>query len=192
MENTDNSDYIRPPDKVIKQKLIDEYDDEDEYDAWFKTNISKPLPLVRDTNDVWKNGSHLDRYEYECEYEYEYDLEKAIEESMKDFKEGDYIDEFLEECIEEPEKPEKPEKQVKNVILPLFKANILRLIPFDKQLKELWEKISPILELYQDDKIDHHSLDEASYNNIFTILKSIRISKDEFSLLETIFIKQIN
>ena len=197
MDNKDNNDnndneniYVRPPDKVIKEKLIDDGDDEyDEYDAWFKTNtntntnnnvdITKPLPLIRDTNDIWEN---------ENENDYDYDLEKAIEESMKDFKEGDFVDEFIKKCIKE-EKEE--ETIVKNELLPLFKSNILRLIPFDKQLKELWEKISPIIDLYQDNKIDHHLLDEITYNNIFTILKSIRIPKDERGILETIFIKQI-
>jgi hypothetical protein len=233
MENKYNSDYIRPPDKVIKQKLIDddEHDDDhdddhdDEYDAWFKTipnynlDIRKPLPLIRDTNDIWKNLSHVD----------DYDLEKAIQESIKDFKKKnnldvDLVDEFLEECIkqeekqekekqekekQEKEKQEKQEKQEvkqevkveqevkvvelasKNEIIPIFKSNILRLIPFDKQLKELWDKINPIIELYQQDKIDYHLLDETTYNYIFSVLKSIRITKDEWNILETIFVKKI-
>jgi hypothetical protein len=221
MENKYNSDYIRPPDKVIKQKLIDddEHDDDhdDEYDAWFKTipnynlDIRKPLPLIRDTNDIWKNLSHVD----------DYDLEKAIQESIKDFKKKnnldvDLVDEFLEECIkqeekqekekqekekEEKEEKEKVEQEVKvvkvvelaskNEIIPIFKSNILRLIPFDKQLKELWDKINPIIDLYQQDKIDYHLLDETTYNYIFSVLKSIRIPKDEWNILETIFVKKI-
>ena len=198
MDNKDNENiYVRPPDKVIKEKLIDDGEDDeyDEYDSWFKTNtntnnnvdITKPLPLIRDTNDIWKNENEN---EYDYEYDLDYDLEKAIEESMKDFKEGDFVDDFIKECIKDEEEEEE-ETIVKNEILPLFKSNILRLIPFDKQLKELWEKISPIIDLYQDNKIDHHLLDEITYNNIFTILKSIRIPKDEWGILETIFIKQI-
>jgi len=178
---------IRPPDKVIKQKLID-YEDDSVSDAWFKTNLPKPLQLVRDTNNV------IDEFD-----EFEYDLEKAIEESIKDFKEGDFLDEFLKVCNSDQElKPESEQEfeidelQKKKEILPLFKSNILRLIPFDKELKKLWEKISPIIELYQNDKIDYHLLDSDTYKNLFTILKSVRISKEEWSILETIFIKQID
>ena len=162
----DNENEIRVPDQPIRQRLIEDN-------------------LFHFTND-----NDNDNYDDE--------LERAIMESMYEYR---LLYEFNQEEEKEEEEEENNEiinelvEEMKNEtisILPIFKTKIMRLIHFDKQLKELWEKICPIIELYECGQIIHHIVDEATYNTMFHTLKTIRIPKEEQALLETIFIKQLN
>jgi len=140
MNNTDN---IRKPDLVFKDKLID------------------------------------DEINFEEDFIYDYELKQAIEESFKNYKEFNY------------DKNRKENVIIKKNILPIFKTKIKRLINFDKKIKEIFEKIIPIIELYENDKINFHIVNNKYYDEMFFILKNVRIPIEEKSILETIFIKEI-
>ena len=40
--------------------------------------------------------------------------------------------------------------------------------------------------------LNYHEIDNVTYDKIFNTLRSLRIPKEEWSILETIFVKQIN
>jgi hypothetical protein len=161
-EINDNEINIRVPDQPIRQRLIEDN-------------------LINDDDD---DDDELERAimesmnEYRLQHHYEFD-------EFDDFNQVNIIEEDNNDIVEEM-------KNEITSILPIFKTKIMRLINFDKQLKELWEKISPIIELYECEQIIHHIVDEETYNTMFHTLKTIRIPKDEQALLETIFIKQLN
>jgi hypothetical protein len=156
-------DNIRAPDNVFRERLID--DDDDEYDSWFQ---------LRNNNDN--------------------DLEQAIAESFRIYNENNTWNDFDNNNTDNDLKDNDikgVEEMKQNDLFPIFKLNIKKLIHFDKQLKELYEKILPILDLYERGEIDHHLMDYQEYQVMFGILRSVRIPKEEWVMLETIFIKEL-
>lgn len=148
-------------------------------------NIRLPDQIIRDR-----------LLDYDDDFFIDDNLERAIAESLREFRlqHNNYDHGELDERkIEEIDQSfEEEKKEIINIpILPIFKTKIMRLIHFDKQLKELWEKVSPIISLYESGQILYHIVDEDTYNTMFQSLKSIRIPSEEQSLLETIFIKQL-
>jgi hypothetical protein len=133
-------DNIRAPDNVFRERLID-IDDYDEYDSWFQ---------LRNNNN---NDLDLDL---------DLDLEQAIAESFRIYNENNIWNDFDEEMIGDKEMI-GDEEMKQNDLFPIFKLNIKKLIHFDKQLKELYEKILPILDLYERGEIDHHLMDHQEY-----------------------------
>jgi hypothetical protein len=121
----------------------------------------------------------------------DYNLERVIQESIQDCYrvENAFINEI--DNVLDNERDIIFEENKKKNILPNFKSKMLRLIHFDKNLKEMWNKLYPILDLYENNKIIHHIMNTDTYNQIFNLIKTVRIPLDEWVLLETIFIKEL-
>ena len=65
-----------------------------------------------------------------------------------------------------------------------IKQKLQKVQGHDTTNKELYNTIISIIELYEADVIDRYALDKISYNNVFKLLQSIRLTKEELSLLE--------
>jgi hypothetical protein len=59
---------------------------------------------------------------------------------------------------------------------------------YDATNKDAYEIIITIIEMYELNYIDNYMLDETSYNNIFKLIKTIRLTKEEVILLEGLFV----
>jgi hypothetical protein len=67
-----------------------------------------------------------------------------------------------------------------------IKQKLQKVQGFDTTNKELYNTIISIIELYEADVIDRYALDRISYNNIFKLLQSIRLTKEDLFLLENL------
>jgi len=65
-----------------------------------------------------------------------------------------------------------------------------KLIRFDKDIKEVYEIIEPIIDAYCNQYIQHYEVDEITYDKIFKIIGTIRIDKKNIELLQKVIIKK--
>ena len=71
-----------------------------------------------------------------------------------------------------------------------FLFNIDRIGKFDKNVKEIYEIIEPIIDSYCNQIIQFLSFDKDTYNKIFNVLKTIRNNQIAFDTLKTIIIEE--
>jgi hypothetical protein len=72
----------------------------------------------------------------------------------------------------------------------LFDLN--KLIRFDKETKEIYEIIEPIIDTYCEQFIERCELDDLTYDKIFKALKGIRTNKKNIENLQNILIRKDN
>ena len=70
-----------------------------------------------------------------------------------------------------------------------FLFDVNKLIRFDKEIKEIYEIIEPIIDAYCSQFIEICELDYITYDKIFKALKGIRTNKNSIELLKTILIR---
>ena len=108
----------------------------------------------------------------------------------------DNIDEILKQSLIDFE---QNEDQKMNKLLMAKKQEIIeKYIIIKKKLqkiqghditnKDIYETVISIIEMYEMEYLNKYTIDETSYNNIFKIIKTIRLTKEEFSLLETLIV----
>lgn len=119
--------------------------------------------------------------------QYEKDIDDVILLSMKDIsiyntKESDYERLIIEEYINETKKRHELFEPI------LFEINKVSI--FDKEIKEVYQIIKPIMDSYCNRLIDRYEFDELIYIFIFKILNSLRISKQNIQLFEPIFLNK--
>ena len=64
--------------------------------------------------------------------------------------------------------------------------DLRKLIKFDKEIKEIYEIIEPIIDAYCSQFINCFELDAETYDKIFNVLGSIRTNKNNIGLIPTI------
>jgi hypothetical protein len=64
-----------------------------------------------------------------------------------------------------------------------------KLIRFDKDIKEIYEIIEPIIDAYCNQYIQRYEVDEITYDKIFKIIGTIRTDKKNIELLKNVIIK---
>ena len=64
-----------------------------------------------------------------------------------------------------------------------------KLLRFDKDIKEIYEIIEPIIESYCAQYTEIIELDDVTYEKIFKVLGTIRTNKNNIELLKTILIR---
>jgi hypothetical protein len=64
-----------------------------------------------------------------------------------------------------------------------IKKRLQKVQGFDVKNKETYNIIISIFDLYETDFIDTYALDESSYTNVFKLLSTIRLTKEELELL---------
>lgn len=146
MDNFQKDDDVRPPDKVFKERLI------------------------QDTRS-----------------EFEKQIDETLYKSLQELKIQDEINmTFEEELI----KTHTEEYNKRKKIFKEFLFNIDRIGKFDKNVKEIYEIIEPIIDSYCNQIIQFLSFDKDTYNKIFNVLKTIRNNQIAFDTLKTIIIEE--
>jgi len=118
--------------------------------------------------------------------EYEQQIDEAIYQSIKDIENVEKINKEYEEIIIQTYFKETIER--KNKFSSLL-MDVNRLIRFDKNFKEIYEIIEPIIESYCNQYIENIELDEVTYDTIFKFLGTIRTNKSNIENLKTLIIK---
>jgi len=110
----------------------------------------------------------------------EYDnIDEILKQSLIDFEENE--DQKMNKLLMD-KKQEIIEKYV------IIKKKLQKIQGHDVTNKDIYETVISIIEMYEMEYLNKYMLDEPSYNNIFKIIKTIRLTKEEFSLLETLIV----
>lgn len=64
-----------------------------------------------------------------------------------------------------------------------IKKRLQKVQGFDVKNKEIYNIVLTIFDLYETNLIDTYALDAASYNNVFKLLSTIRLTKEDLELL---------
>lgn len=119
--------------------------------------------------------------------EYEKDIEAAIQISYEELihhneinskYENEIINKYNEQLLERKNKC--------NTIL----FDIKKITNYDKEIKEIYEIIEPILELYYHQNINYCVFDDKTYNRIFNLISKIRTDKKNIEFLKSIIVKE--
>jgi len=118
--------------------------------------------------------------------EYEKQMDEAMYLSIQEFKNQEEINEkYEEELINEHNKIINERKNLFRVFL--FDLN--KLVRFDKDIKEIYEIIEPIIDSYCAQYINQCEMDLLTYERIFKVIGNIRTDKNAIDLLKKIIIK---
>ena len=110
----------------------------------------------------------------------EYDnIDEILKQSLIDFEQNE--DQKMNKLLM-AKKQELIEKYVS------IKKKLQKIQGHDVTNKDIYETVISIIEMYEMEYLNKYMLDETSYNNIFKIIKTIRLTKEEFSLLETLIV----
>jgi hypothetical protein len=121
--------------------------------------------------------------------EYEKQIDEAVYLSIQDFRQQEQIyKQFEDEILNEHIKINNERKEQFRGFL--FDLN--KLIRLDKEVKEIYEIIEPIIDAYCAQYIKEYELDSLTYNKIFKIIGNVRTSKNAIELLKKILIKNLN
>ena len=154
--------------------------DYEEFDEDFDEEIRIPDNTIREilVNDY--NSIIYDDYEYDNKIinnSRDYELQLAINESIKEQEEY---------RIKQLEIIEKTRLRIDSFKDVLFKIKKISMI--DAKILKFYNKIEPIIESYCACNIDTYECDKVLYDEIFSTLKTIRITKLELELFKNLFI----
>lgn len=149
--NSDNDDYVRPPDEPIREVLVNT-----------NTFISNNYSFVSDTFDDT----------------FDQDLQQCLKDSELTFAEEEQkqFENIQNQQKERKLKCESISKKIKKV-----KA-------FDIKNKEIYETICTIIDLWEMEYIMRFETDKNSYNSIFKIIKTIRLTNEEQQFLNDLIV----
>jgi hypothetical protein len=120
--------------------------------------------------------------------EYEKQIDEAMYLSIQDFKKQEEINEkYEEQIINEHNRIISERKELFREIL--FDLN--KLIRFDKDIKEIYEIIEPIIDYYCAQYINQYEIDSETYDRIFKVIGNIRTNKNNIELLKKLIIKNV-
>lgn len=111
--------------------------------------------------------------------DYEENIDQILKQSLIDFEEDE--EQKINKLLMD-KKQELIEKYVS------IKKKLQKIQGHDVTNKDTYETIISIIEMYEMEYFNTYRLDETSYNNIFKIIKSIRLSKEELLMLETLIV----
>lgn len=142
----ETEDNIRPPDKVVREQLMQD-----------------------------------NRTDFEKE------IDEALYLSMEEYKEQqEHYNKYEEQIIKEHLNITVKRKEIFEVLL----LDINRLTKYDKEIKEIFNIIEPIIELYCNSYIENISLDKVTYDKIFNVLSKTRVNKQGLEHLKTIIFSE--
>jgi hypothetical protein len=119
--------------------------------------------------------------------DFEKEIEQAIYLSFQEVRNQEEISRKYEEQIlkEYNEESNRRKDIFRDLLLSLNKIS-----RFDKEVREIYEIIDPIIDSYCSQYIEICELDEKTYDKIFELLKKIRNNQSAFNLLKEIIIKE--
>jgi len=145
--------------------------------------------LNNDDNVRAPDKAKVERLMEDTRSDYEKQIDEALYLSIQDFKQQEQIYKQYEDGIvnEHIKITNERKNQFSGFLFDLHK-----LIRLDKEIKEIYEIIEPIIEAYCAQYIKEYELDSVTYNKIFKIIGNIRTSKNAIELLKKILIKNLN
>ena len=157
-EYEDTNDIVRPPDPVIRERLVD-YGDNNDFSN-YNYHYQKPDKDKNIDKDIDKDMDE--------------DIDRILKQSLLDFElaEEQKIKDLI--ALERAERLQKYSN---------IKKRLQKVQGFDVKNKEIYNTIITIFELYETDFIDTYALDADSYNNVFRLLSTIRLTKEDLELL---------
>ena len=119
--------------------------------------------------------------------DFEKEIDEAIYLSYQDIREKQELSRKYEEQILKEYNEENNRR--KDIFRDLLQS-LNKISRFDKEIREIYEIIDPIIDSYCSQYIKICELDEKTYNKIFGLLKKIRNNQLVFNLLKEIIIKK--
>jgi hypothetical protein len=119
--------------------------------------------------------------------DFEKEIDKALNLSAEEFrKQQEYYDKYEEQLINEYGNSCKKKRE----IFENFLLDLNRLIKYDKEIKEIFNIIEPIIESYCNEYIQYINLDGITYHKIFDTLNKTRVNKDTLEILKNIILRE--
>ena len=116
---------------------------------------------------------------------YDREIEEAVYLSMQEIRNNEIANyKFEEEVIKKYHSETLERREKFNDLL----HNMNKLFKFDKDIKEVYDIIEPIIDAYCLDYIKHYELDQETHDKIFKVLRTIRISNNTFNTLREIIV----
>jgi hypothetical protein len=141
-----------------------------------------------DNNIRAPDSVKVDRLMEDTRSEYDKQIDQAMYLSIQEFKKLEEINEkYEEEIINEHIKLINERKEIFRGFL--FDLN--KLIRHDKDIKEIYEIIEPIIDSYCVNYINQFEIDTLTHDRIFKIIGNIRTDKNAMELLKKIIIKNV-
>ena len=144
-------------------------------------NVRPPDPTITEQliePDEFSYNYYDDNYSNNFINEYD-NIDEILKQSLIDFEQNE--DQKMNKLLMD-KKQELIEKYV------IIKKKLQKIQGHDLTNKDIYETVISIIEMYEMEYLNKYMLDETSYNNIFKIIKTIRLTKEEFSLLETLIV----
>ena len=140
-----------------------------------------------DDNVRAPDKENVERLMEDTRSEYEKQIDEALYLSIQDFKQQEQIYKQYEDGIvnEHIKITNERKEQFSGFLFDLHK-----LIRLDKEIKEIYEIIEPIIEAYCAQYIKEYELDSITHEKIFKIIGNIRTNKNAIELLNKILIKR--
>jgi hypothetical protein len=117
--------------------------------------------------------------------DFDIEMDEALYLSMQELRQQNIKNDKFEEEIMNSYHSETNERREK--FSDLLK-NMTKLSKFDKDIKELYDFLYPIIESYCDQYILNYEVDEKTYDKVFKFLGTIRVNKNILDTLKTIII----
>ena len=212
-----DDDNIRPPDKV-KVMCLANFDDDYEYEYRNENDYDFEEAVKQSLQDIYNNNDENDtiykileesRKEYQImqqvkEMEEEEKKQKEEEEKQKEEEEKQKEEEKKQKeeeekkQKEEEKKQKEEEKKQKEEEIQLEKRKkefetlqpkIKKMITYDQTNKSIYEVVLLKIDLYINRKKDFVSLDKTMIDQIFNLLKGIRLTSEEITNIKKIFVE---
>jgi hypothetical protein len=158
INNDINNDDIRPPDPVTNEQLLDN-DNDYNYEL-----INQNITNINNTANY--DELNYDETNYD-ESIFNNELNKALELSKNEFKE-----------VEDNRKNE----------FKSIKLKLNKILLFDRPNIFNYELILSIIELYEQNYINEYKSLNKEFNDIFNVLKTIRLTTEELSSITKIIV----
>ena len=118
--------------------------------------------------------------------DFEKQMEKAMHCSLQEQEEQEEINKNYEDKLINDY---LSETKVRRDKFENFLFDLIKLIKYDTDIKEIYDIIEPIIDSYCYQYIQNCELDEITYDRIFKVIGTIRTDKKNVELLKTILIK---
>jgi hypothetical protein len=119
--------------------------------------------------------------------DYDKQIEHAISLSLQQINEENAVNvEYEKHLLDEYNNETIKRNESSRCIL----FDINKLLKYDKQAREIYEIIEPILNTYCFQCIDNCYIDKITYDKIFNFLKTVRTDKKNIEFLKTIILSE--
>ena len=118
--------------------------------------------------------------------EFEKDLDEALILSLNDIREKHNLNKKYEEQLI---KEYNEESSRRKSAFEKFLFDLNKVSKVDKEIREIYDIIEPIVEVYCSQYINKCELDNDTYEKIFKLLGKVRTDKNAVEILKTIILK---